>query len=77
MPSISSIRRCCRWRCCHLRFRRLSHLAPLAWMIVFGDGLHNLMDGLSIGVAFRERIGAGLSVSLGILCEELPHELGV
>lgn len=51
-------------------------VAPVAWMIIFGDGLHNFIDGVSIGAAFTESILAGVSVSLAIFCEELPHELG-
>ncbi len=46
-------------------------------MIVFGDALHNFIDGLAIGAAFTERIMTGISVSLAVFCEELPHELGM
>ena len=45
-------------------------------MIIFGDGLHNFIDGLSIGAAFAGNIMTGISVSLAVICEELPHELG-
>ena len=45
-------------------------------MIIFGDGVHNFIDGLSIGAAFSESIVAGISVSAAVLCEEFPHELG-
>ncbi|KAK3103100.1 hypothetical protein FSP39_016428 [Pinctada imbricata] len=48
----------------------------VAWMIIFGDGLHNFIDGLSIGAAFTESIFAGISISVAVICEELPHELG-
>ena len=51
-------------------------IATVAWMIIFGDGVHNFIDGLSIGAAFTESIIIGVSVSLAVLCEELPHELG-
>ncbi|XP_041377989.1 metal cation symporter ZIP14-like [Gigantopelta aegis] len=51
-------------------------IKPVAWMIIFGDGLHNFIDGLSIGAAFTENILTGISVSVAVLCEELPHELG-
>ena len=51
-------------------------IATVAWMIIFGDGIHNFIDGLSIGAAFSESILTGLSVSLAVLCEEFPHELG-
>lgn len=55
---------------------RGSKIATVAWMIIFGDGIHNFIDGLSIGAAFSESILTGISVSLAVLCEEFPHELG-
>ena len=48
----------------------------LAWMVMGGDILHNFVDGLSIGAAFTDDLSVGISVSLAIVCEELPHELG-
>ena len=48
----------------------------VAWMVVFGDGMHNFIDGLSIGAAFSHDLLAGVSVSIAVICEELPHELG-
>lgn len=56
--------------------RRLGAIAPVAWMIIIGDGLHNLIDGLSIGANFTESLNAGFTTSLAIIFEELPHELG-
>ncbi|VDN51675.1 unnamed protein product [Dracunculus medinensis] len=56
--------------------KAVRHVASVAWLVIFGDGLHNFIDGLSIGAAFNENILSGLSVSIAILCEELPHELG-
>lgn len=53
-----------------------SAIKTVAWMIVFGDGLHNFIDGISIGAAFSESLLSGLSVSLAVLAEEFPHELG-
>lgn len=53
-----------------------SAIKTVAWMIVFGDGLHNFIDGISIGAAFTESMLSGLSVSLAVLAEEFPHELG-
>ncbi|KAK7479811.1 hypothetical protein BaRGS_00028991 [Batillaria attramentaria] len=51
-------------------------VAPVAYMVIFGDGLHNFIDGLSIGAAFTDSILVGVSVSVAVMCEELPHELG-
>uniref|UniRef100_A0A1I8GLX9 Zinc transporter ZIP10 n=1 Tax=Macrostomum lignano TaxID=282301 RepID=A0A1I8GLX9_9PLAT len=55
---------------------RLVKVQPVAWMILLGDALHNFVDGLSIGVAFSRSTLSGVSISLAVLCEELPHELG-
>ncbi|XP_067934156.1 metal cation symporter ZIP8-like [Watersipora subatra] len=52
------------------------HVATVAWMIIFGDAFHNLLDGLSIGAAFSKDLLLGISICIGVLCEELPHELG-
>ena len=51
-------------------------IATVAWMIIFGDGLHNFIDGLSIGAAFQESILTGVSICIAVVCEEFPHELG-
>ncbi|KAI1301311.1 Metal cation symporter ZIP14 [Halotydeus destructor] len=51
-------------------------IATVAWMIIIGDALHNFIDGLSIGAAFSESILAGISISVAVVCEEFPHELG-
>ena len=51
-----------------------SAISSLAWMIIFGDGFHNFIDGLSLGAAFNESIPTGMSISLAVMCEELPHE---
>lgn len=53
-----------------------SVIATVAWMIIFGDGLHNLIDGISIGASFSESILSGISVSVAVFCEEFPHEMG-
>ena len=52
------------------------HIATVAWMIIIGDGLHNFIDGLAIGASCSTSVLSGLSTSLAIVCEELPHELG-
>ena len=51
-------------------------IATVAWMIIIGDSLHNFIDGLAIGASFSGSVVIGISTSLAVICEELPHELG-
>lgn len=51
-------------------------IATIAWMIILGDGLHNFIDGITIGAAFSQSILEGISISVAVICEEFPHELG-
>lgn len=51
-------------------------VAAVAWIIIFGDGLHNFIDGMSIGAGYTQSVGTGISISIAIACEEFPHELG-
>jgi zinc transporter ZupT len=53
-----------------------ANISSVAWMVVFGDGIHNLADGLAIGAAFADGYMSGFSTSLAVLCHELPHEIG-
>lgn len=58
----------------------LKQFQSVAWMVLIGDGIHNFLDGIAIGVAFSEGwpdgLHGGISTSIAILCHELPHELG-
>ncbi|XP_053500163.1 zinc transporter ZIP10 [Ictalurus furcatus] len=56
--------------------RSSSGLRTIAWMVIMGDGIHNLTDGLAIGVAFSQSLAGGLSTTIAVFCHELPHELG-
>ena len=54
----------------HLRAR------PIVWLIIFGDAVHNFVDGLALGAAFNGSITLGLSTAVAVACHELPHEIG-
>ncbi|CAF3860204.1 unnamed protein product [Rotaria magnacalcarata] len=54
----------------------LKKMKAAGWMIFIGDMLHNFIDGLTLGAAFMVSIGEGLRLSLPIIFEEFPHELG-
>lgn len=52
-------------------------VASLAWLVLAGDGMHNLSDGLAIGAAFAASVTGGFTTAIAVLCHELPHELGI
>lgn len=47
-----------------------------AVLILVGDGIHNLVDGVLIGAAFMADIHLGIMTSLAVAAHELPQELG-
>nr|WP_320131772.1 ZIP family metal transporter [uncultured Holophaga sp.] len=44
-------------------------------IVMLGDGLHNLVDGLALAAAFSTSPAAGLAVTVAIFVHEVPHEL--
>jgi zinc transporter ZupT len=52
-------------------------IKTVAWIIIIGDSLHNFIDGVSIGAGFVQSFSTGAILSLAIMCEEFPHELGI
>uniref|UniRef100_A0A1I7T083 ZIP4_domain domain-containing protein n=1 Tax=Caenorhabditis tropicalis TaxID=1561998 RepID=A0A1I7T083_9PELO len=51
-------------------------LKPRALIILFGDGIHNLVDGIAIGASFIVSLKLGLITTVAVICHELPHEIG-
>lgn len=67
---------CCDGMLSRCSGERLSQITPVAWMILLGDSVHNLMDGLTIGAGFTRSLSIGISLTISIMLEELPHEFG-
>lgn len=49
---------------------------PTAKLLVIGDTLHNLIDGLVIGAAFLIDVPTGIVATLAIAAHEIPQEVG-
>jgi zinc and cadmium transporter len=50
--------------------------AASGWMILFGDGFHNTLDGVLIAAAFMTDIHLGIVTSLAVMIHEIPQEVG-
>lgn len=55
---------------------RSSKKDTLVMMILIGDVIHSLNDGMAIGGAFSKSASDGLSTSLAVLFHEVPHVVG-
>ena len=45
-------------------------------LIIVGDGIHNLVDGVLIAAAFLTDIRLGIATTIAIVAHELPQEIG-
>ena len=62
------------WHHCHKYGKCKIH--PYTNLILYGDGIHNFIDGLVIASSFLISIPFGILTSLLIMSHELPQEIG-
>jgi zinc and cadmium transporter len=60
----------------HCRRASASCREPVTWLILVGDGLHNLLGGLAIGGIFVVDVRLGLTAWVAAVAHEIPQELG-
>lgn len=53
-----------------------SKIKNFVFMILYGDGVHNFIDGLAIGASFLVSIPVGVATTIAIILHEIPHEIG-
>ena len=61
------------WHHCH---EGKCDVHPVSYLILFGDGIHNFIDGIIIAVSFMVNIPFGIVTTLLIIAHEVPQELG-
>ncbi len=49
---------------------------PAGTLILIGDGVHNLVDGILIGAAFLVDVSLGVATAVAVAAHEIPQELG-
>lgn len=63
------------WRHCHIPITK-THVHPFAYMNLFGDALHNFLDGIIIASSYLIGIPAGIATTIAVLLHEIPQEIG-
>lgn len=53
-----------------------ARIHPVGWLVLVSDSVHNLIDGLAIGVAFMVSPEVGIATTAAIALHELPQEIG-
>jgi zinc and cadmium transporter len=53
-----------------------AHKMPMSKIILFGDGVHNLIDGLIIAASFMVDPVVGVVTTLAVALHEIPQEIG-
>ena len=62
------------WRHCH-HMTTKTHKHDLSVMNLIGDGVHNFIDGIIIGVSYLISIPVGIATTLAIIFHEIPQEI--
>ncbi|WEL20038.1 ZIP family metal transporter [Candidatus Nanohalococcus occultus] len=60
------------WHCHHSE----SDKEPFSYMVLFGDAIHNIFDGIIIASGFVISTQAGIVATIGIILHKIPKEIG-
>jgi zinc and cadmium transporter len=63
------------WRHCHIPTSE-EHPHPFAYMNLFGDGVHNFIDGLVVSGSYIASLPVGIATTLAVVFHEIPQEIG-
>jgi zinc and cadmium transporter len=64
-----------RWRHSHKPASQ-QHLQPVVFLSLFGDGVHNLIDGMIIGASYMVSFPIGIATTIAVVMHEIPQEIG-
>lgn len=66
------------WYHCHYghHHHHHHHMGSIAFLNLFGDGVHNFVDGMIIAAAYLSSIPVGIAATVAVILHEIPQELG-
>ncbi|OGJ58142.1 hypothetical protein A3H22_00075 [Candidatus Peribacteria bacterium RIFCSPLOWO2_12_FULL_55_15] len=62
------------WHHCHNLDCR--HRSPVGTLMLMGDGIHNMTDGMAIAAAYLISPELGLATTVAVILHEIPQEIG-
>lgn len=62
------------WHHCHNL--NCKHVEPLGMMMLIGDGVHNITDGILIAATYLVDIELGIATTIAVILHEIPQEIG-
>lgn len=60
----------------HHQYHGKEDVEPTVALIIFGDSVHNFIDGVAIAATFLVDIRLGIITSLAVAAHEIPQEIG-
>lgn len=63
-----------KWYHCHNR--EVCNYHTFSSAVLFGDAIHNFIDGVIIALSFSLDVGAGIAATIAIFFHEVPQEIG-
>ena len=53
-----------------------THIHPVGKLVLVSDGVHNLIDGVIIGISFIVSVPVGIATTIAVILHEIPQEIG-
>lgn len=60
------------WHC----HDQADHAEPFSYVLLVGDGVHNILDGILIATSFLASVPAGIASTIAIGAHKIPKEVG-
>ncbi|PIR53044.1 hypothetical protein COU76_03250 [Candidatus Peregrinibacteria bacterium CG10_big_fil_rev_8_21_14_0_10_49_10] len=62
------------WHHCHNL--ECHHAEPVGTMVLIGDGVHNMTDGILIATTYLVDVQLGIATTIAVILHEIPQEIG-
>jgi zinc and cadmium transporter len=63
------------WHHCH-HHEQHEKTKPAAYLNIFGDVIHNFVDGLVIAASYSVSVEVGIATTIAVILHEIPQEIG-